>query len=188
MSSSFLTSVRALVVLGGLAGPSCRRRDNSKQHLKKHLQISQAGCACQSLRSRKAVAKRSPKGRAEVRTGGCFPPAHQPTGNAGCHCQEGLASTGTGCRRRSSPCSRDTMGSELQLQSRSVSGGEEEHLENMWNKKRMGWPGLDQSIPSLCAPQPNLCVCVWVFTFIRYHCFVGLLQLAFHRGFPALRV
>lgn len=72
------------------------------------------------------------------------------------------------------------MGSELQVQSICKWGETRTSGEHV-DKKMMGWPGLDQTFPSLCALHPNLCMCIWVYTFVIYHYSVGLLQLAFHR-------
>ena len=85
----------------------------------------------------------------------------------------------------------DTGVSELWVQSRrggwsrSANWGEEECVEN-GQKKVMGWPGLDQTPPSLRALWPNLCVCMWVYRYIyTYRHGLGLLQLACHSWFSA---
>lgn len=90
------------------------------------------------------MAKRSPKGGAGGQSGrmpalctsACREHWLLVPGGPG---QDGV--TGRAPRRRGGICSRGTVGSELQVQSRSVNRGKEEHLENTWITKL--WDGLD---------------------------------------------
>lgn len=127
MSPSFLTSVLALVGPGraGLA----QLQEKGQLEEAPHAQIRDWLC-CHPTGSGKAVAKRSPEPRAGSQSGRCLSPrvslqgalAVAPAGPG----QEG----GSGCRAgppgEKSPCSRDTMGSELQVHSRSVKGGQKD--------------------------------------------------------------